>query len=285
MSNLVLAECWRLQIKAAPKLVLIALADQADDDGYCWPSIGSLMARTGMSERAIQGHLADLEEAGAITRRRRRQATTLYRVTASNFTGRTVTYQPKARRADLCEDRGEDATSGGASERAKDETRRFCGVAEAGQDPQISTQDPQIRVVKNAGICTRTIIEPSDRTPIPRERARGGWGEFARLYPKKGKAGEARAIWGHLDPDDQELAIAVLRRQLSTPAWQGAMVQHLPTMARWLAERQFELYPDPRPPQTAAIEFAPPLTAEQRQAGSAAARAARATLTGAGAAS
>jgi hypothetical protein len=34
-----MAEVWVLAISAAEKMVLLALADAANDDGICWPSI------------------------------------------------------------------------------------------------------------------------------------------------------------------------------------------------------------------------------------------------------
>jgi DNA-binding transcriptional ArsR family regulator len=53
-------------------MVLLALADNANDEGTdCWPSIGKLVEKCSMSERAIQGHLAALEESGYIKRHER----------------------------------------------------------------------------------------------------------------------------------------------------------------------------------------------------------------------
>jgi len=274
MSNLVLNECWKLAIKSSPKLVLISLADQADDDGWCFPSIQSLMNRTGLSERAVQMQLNYLEEVGAITRHRRRHATTVYRVTPEAATVERIRKQERT-------DNPLDTIAGGVAASRKSRPAKSAGLEIPTAETRTTcTPDPQILRPDPAPDAPKPSLTPS-RTPIPRERARGGWGEFAGLYPKKGKAAEARAIWGHLDPDEQELALAVLRRQLQTPAWQNDQVKWLPTMARWLAERQFEMYPDPRPAQRDEPDAAPvPLTEAQRQAGSAAARAARATLTG-----
>lgn len=44
------------------KLVLIALADNASDEGYCWPGIGHITWKTCMSRRAIQIVCRQLEE-------------------------------------------------------------------------------------------------------------------------------------------------------------------------------------------------------------------------------
>lgn len=81
MSTVILSQCWPLQCSPTAKLVLISLADQANDDGFCWPSVESMIVRTGLSERAIQGALKGLEASRTIMRKRRRHATTVYLVT------------------------------------------------------------------------------------------------------------------------------------------------------------------------------------------------------------
>lgn len=64
MSNKVLTACWELKLSLAQKLVLISLADQANDEGMCWPSVSSLIRRTGMSERSIRYSVKQLENLG-----------------------------------------------------------------------------------------------------------------------------------------------------------------------------------------------------------------------------
>ena len=49
-------------------LVLLALADWANDDGYCWPTISALAAKARLSERAVQQILGRLTATGRIRR-------------------------------------------------------------------------------------------------------------------------------------------------------------------------------------------------------------------------
>lgn len=56
---------------AGRKFVLVALANYASEDGYCYPSQATLCAMTGQGERAVRDHLAALEALGLIARERR----------------------------------------------------------------------------------------------------------------------------------------------------------------------------------------------------------------------
>lgn len=65
-------EAWSVPDLDAPsRLVLLALADIADDAGECWPSIAHLAEKTGLGERSIRTRLADFEACGLVSRVRR----------------------------------------------------------------------------------------------------------------------------------------------------------------------------------------------------------------------
>lgn len=49
------------------RLIMLSLADHADDAGRCYPSIARLRQRTGLSERAVQSNIRSLQAAGYIT--------------------------------------------------------------------------------------------------------------------------------------------------------------------------------------------------------------------------
>lgn len=57
------ATSWAWTVPTSPtcKLVLVALADHADEVGHCWPSVARVVEMTGLSERAIRTALATLE--------------------------------------------------------------------------------------------------------------------------------------------------------------------------------------------------------------------------------
>lgn len=69
-----------LDVTSTQKAVLIALADRADEDGYCYPSYGDITRRSCVSRKTLITALKVLEEKQLITRHRRYSQSTIYRV-------------------------------------------------------------------------------------------------------------------------------------------------------------------------------------------------------------
>lgn len=55
-------------ITSTQKLVLLALADWANDEGLCWPSIARLAKKSALGERTVQTTIKSLVEAGYVIR-------------------------------------------------------------------------------------------------------------------------------------------------------------------------------------------------------------------------
>ncbi len=49
------------------KVILLALADHADDDGICWPSISKIAAKAYVSERTAQRYIIELTDEGYLS--------------------------------------------------------------------------------------------------------------------------------------------------------------------------------------------------------------------------
>ena len=58
----------QVHLKATDKLVLLALADSANDDALCWPSRMTTAQKCGLSQRAVSGAVARLEAEGLVSR-------------------------------------------------------------------------------------------------------------------------------------------------------------------------------------------------------------------------
>lgn len=65
---------------AQTKLVLLALCDHADEDGWCWPSLERLARKSACSHDTATRRIHMLENLGFIARRRRARQTTIYRI-------------------------------------------------------------------------------------------------------------------------------------------------------------------------------------------------------------
>lgn len=72
-------------MRASAKLVLISLADQANDEGLCWPSIKSICSRSGLCENSVHEALGWLEEAKCLERVFRSGRSTHYLLSPSAY--------------------------------------------------------------------------------------------------------------------------------------------------------------------------------------------------------
>lgn len=69
MSIKLMTAVWERQdLSSTHKLVLLALADWANDEGLCWPSINRLADKTSMTGRGVQKTIRALEQMGFVRR-------------------------------------------------------------------------------------------------------------------------------------------------------------------------------------------------------------------------
>ena len=66
MSHLAAGWAWQQPCTGTRKLVLLALADHAHDDGRCWPGVQGLAIKCGLGERTMRAALGDLVALGLI---------------------------------------------------------------------------------------------------------------------------------------------------------------------------------------------------------------------------
>jgi len=78
-------------ITATQKAILIALADRADEDGFCYPSYDDICRRSCASRKTLVSTLKVLEELELITRHRRYSQSTIYRVNITPMDGSKIT--------------------------------------------------------------------------------------------------------------------------------------------------------------------------------------------------
>ena len=79
MSISLMTAVWKLEgLSATQKLVLLSLADNANDQGECYPSMAQIAKRTSLSDRAARSAIRSLEELGIVSSAARNGTSTVY---------------------------------------------------------------------------------------------------------------------------------------------------------------------------------------------------------------
>jgi DNA-binding transcriptional regulator YhcF (GntR family) len=71
MSNYIVNASWYADVPASKKLVLIFLADSADNEALCWPSVDTITKSTGLNRKTVMAAILYLEKQGFITVQRK----------------------------------------------------------------------------------------------------------------------------------------------------------------------------------------------------------------------
>lgn len=214
---------WALEIETltpAQKLVLILLANHANEDDICWPSIGRLVKKANLGRATVFRALDELERSGFIIRTERHHEKggrssslfTLQVEVSAGVSGRPIASDPPSH----CE------------------------------TPPVSPRDPPRLTVRPL----ESNIEPirSNQSPAPSETAFDLWWE---AYPRKVAKGSARKAYQtalkKVTPDS-------LLKLTNAFAFDKEE-RFIPHPATWLnAERWLEAHvePDDRPRMTEA---------------------------------
>ena len=142
---------WRLQLEPTAKLVMLALADWANDEGVCWPSVAALTGRAGVSDRTVQRTLRGLEAEGyiAVHEGRGRGKSSLYRLTEKVTQASPIT----PIKGDICAEKGDICDTEKVTSVQKKVTPVSPGSV---KDPSIgSVKDPVVRAAP-----PRALTEP-----------------------------------------------------------------------------------------------------------------------------
>ncbi len=89
MSVRVMTAVWDIPMEPMEKLVLLAMADCANDEGICWPSIATIARKSGTSERTVQRSIQSMKERRLIEREEVIGKGCRYRLTPDTVTPQT----------------------------------------------------------------------------------------------------------------------------------------------------------------------------------------------------
>lgn len=174
MSLRATAWAWTVPTSPTGKLVLLALADFADEVGHCWPGMSRLMEMTGLSERAVRTSLRALEAEKAI------------RTERGDGRGHTSRY------ALLINQRGRQVPPLGGAERGQEMPERGQQVPERGhvvpergqemppnrKEPSENRQEPKKEVALRA---------PEPAASLPDWMPAEAWNLYCRHRERVGK--------------------------------------------------------------------------------------------------
>lgn len=188
--------------KGASLLLLICLADYANEEGIAWPSLTSLAKKTRLSVRHVQSQIKGLADAGELK-------------ILSFGTGRETTqYQ-------LCKIQG----------------RSFCGGSKiSGVNPSSSQGRTPVHPRDEPQFVQSPIEPPMNgqvRTPL------ADFDLFWQAYPNKKAKPVAMERWRKIRPSAEtlELMLGAIETQRETRQWQEGIIPH---PATWLNQRRWE---------------------------------------------
>jgi len=214
MSIRVMTWAFDQQIPGNLKIVLLALADNANDGGYCWPSQDVIAHKASVSVRNLRRLLNDLESRGLIRiDARRRQdgykAANGYQLSPANLSGKP------------------------ADEHISPDTTGHS------HRPTVSDQEPSVEPPKSVNAQAR----PRDT------QAKTEWEEFWKIYPRKVAKDAAHRAWlSAIRREDPHIILMGLDRLL--PSLMKREPQYVPHPATWLNGGSWNDDPDPAPSST-----------------------------------
>lgn len=147
MSTSVMAACWPLQMPPTPKAVLISLADNANDQGDCWPSLARICERTCFGKTAVIQAIQWLEEHGLVEANRANGRHTSYRVvpnlsTPDLFVSRTGARGEPVREANPSARRANRSASRTTPVREADTNHQEPSRTKSKEQPPAALPDP-----------------------------------------------------------------------------------------------------------------------------------------------
>lgn len=216
MSISVMCACWPLQMPPTPKAVLISLADNANDQCECWPSIEKICERTCFGRTAVIAAVKWLEENNLLIANRDNGRKTRYLLTIGKFNQsatRTGAEGEPVREAD--------GTSPGAE---RDQSATRTGPV---RQADTNHQEPSI-----------TVIKSNRQRKAPVDTAGTRFDEFWSAYPVKTEKRQCAVKWiaEGLDAHIDSMLADIAAKSEKDRRWLGGYIPNAMTylnQERW----------------------------------------------------
>jgi hypothetical protein len=186
MSIHIMSMVWDSDVQAPERFTLLALADRADEDGKCWPSVKWLSRKCQTSERTIRRHLSWLESKGLIRRAVRLNDSSIYRISVRGLAQHKLPVDPCQSDTPGQSDTPDTVTGGASLTGGTD----WQGVTDDAVDPcQI---DPQYVIDPPLTASTASSSGSSALAPAPSAAP------AARVHQDDAPRAEVVALCAHL---------------------------------------------------------------------------------------
>ena len=226
---------WCLNVTPSQKLLLLSLADRADEHHRCWPSLTRLSKDTGLDERTINTALRQLCEDGLVVR--------------VETPGRGYTYT-------LIGVSGrEDNAPANIAPTSKVYPPQNCTPCKNAPPPPSKLQGtpPQNCISHHKKESTNESTKNLPSRAGAREDVPRDFEAFWKAFPKKtGKKAALKAWKNARDKPGIDVILAAIEHQRASPQWQRDGGQYIPNPATWLNQGRWE----DQPVEMAAIAFA-----------------------------
>lgn len=212
---------WDMELEPAEKLVLLSLADQANDDGECWPSVRNMCKRSCLSERTVQRVLRTLESMGVLFRELKAGHSNIYRINAT-----PVMVTPRHGGTPVMVT-GEGCHGDGGG-----------GVMVTPRTISRTKREPHPPSPRGVGASAN---QPRLLRSSPAEQPEG-FAEFWLAYPRKAAKGDALKAWVKLTPDAglQRTILNNLGLRAASEEWRAENGRWIPYPASYLNGMRWE---------------------------------------------
>lgn len=176
MSIALMTQAWKSTLPSGRKMVLLALCDNANDQGDCYPSISMLAEKCSMGERTVQQHITDLVKDGIVRRAMRGGRSTVYHIDPRRFCTPAKSVPSQDSRPDSIAP-FQEGTQHATTPKSAADPRRFSTHAESAPPQNLhptpantAPLPPQISHPTPADFAPITVKEPSIEPSPKRER-------------------------------------------------------------------------------------------------------------------
>lgn len=244
MSNKAMDWAWEQDLPPMEKLVLVAMADNASEDGICWPGQKFVAKKCGIKRESVNRVIKRLIKKGKIKLEHRyddegRQKSNRYILDLFGCDAGSHRGDAKSQGSVTEDHREGDGESQGEGDGESHRTQRYEPTIEPKErtkEPPITPQsDKQEKDTAPAQAPTLEVAK-NQSSPAKSKKDHPGFENFWKLYPRRVNRQQALKAWNKLKPDDQLQATihAAIKRQSRTEQWIKDSGKFIPHASTWL---------------------------------------------------